>query len=170
MHERALLFLELGGIILLLALAAGFALRIGLSPIPLYLIAGLALGEGGLLPMVTSEEFIDVGAPVGFIRLNEGNYTTSSGGVISMFKRAPHPNTTKVFLNYLLSREGQTLWSQADGGQSARTDVPTDKLNPLRVRTPGVIYPASDDWEFYSWRQTANVEEVAKEIFGPLLK
>lgn len=133
----------------------------------------LAQGKYPLLisPSTSSaQEFIDAGAPVGFIRLQEGNYTTSSGGVISVFKRSPHPNTTKIFLNYLLSREGQTLWSQADGGQSARIDVPADKLNPLRVRTPGIMYPASDDWEFYMWRQKTNVEEIAKEIFGPLLR
>ncbi len=130
----------------------------------------------GKYPMLISpstssaQSFIDAGAPVAFIRLQEGNYTSSSGGVISVFKKAPHPNVTKIFLNYLLSREGQTLWSKADGVQSARIDVPTEGLNPLIIREPGVMYPASDDWEFYGWRETAKVEDIAKEIFGPLLK
>ena len=43
--------------------------RIGLSPIPLYLLAGLAFGQGGLLPLSASEEFIEVGAEIGVILL-----------------------------------------------------------------------------------------------------
>src|ERR1044071_7486182 len=43
--------------------------RIGLSPIPLYLLAGLAFGQGGILPLSDSEEFIEVGAEIGVILL-----------------------------------------------------------------------------------------------------
>jgi len=67
--HTALLLLEVGGIILLLGVLARLAVRIGLSPIPLYLIGGLAFGEGGILPLVTSEEFIDVGAEIGVVLL-----------------------------------------------------------------------------------------------------
>lgn len=45
------------------------ALRAGISPIPLYLIAGLAFGQGGILPLATSEEFISVGAEIGVVLL-----------------------------------------------------------------------------------------------------
>lgn len=118
----------------------------------------------------SAQEFIDVGAPVAFIRLKGDNYTTSSGGVVSVFKQGPHPNAMKVFVNYLLSKEGQTLWSRADGMQSAREDISTEGLDPIRVRAPGIIYPASDDWEFYMWREKNKIEEIAKEIVGPLIK
>jgi CPA2 family monovalent cation:H+ antiporter-2 len=63
------LLLELGAIILGLAIFARLATRFGLSPIPLYLIAGLAFGRGGLLPVVTAEEFIEVGAEIGVVLL-----------------------------------------------------------------------------------------------------
>ncbi len=53
--ETALLFLELGGIFLSLALLARLAAALGFSPIPLYLLAGLAFGTGGLLPLELSE-------------------------------------------------------------------------------------------------------------------
>ncbi|HET6533768.1 MAG TPA: cation:proton antiporter [Actinoplanes sp.] len=43
--------------------------RVGLSPIPLYLLAGLAFGQGGVLPLSASEEFIEVGAEIGVILL-----------------------------------------------------------------------------------------------------
>lgn len=64
-----MLLIELGAVVLGLGILARLAGRIGISPIPLYLIAGLAFGEGGLVPLVTSEEFIEVGAELGVIFL-----------------------------------------------------------------------------------------------------
>src|ERR1700712_5374822 len=63
------LLIELGGVLLALGVLGRVAGRIGISAIPLYLVAGLAFGEGGLLPLATSEEFIDVGAEIGVILL-----------------------------------------------------------------------------------------------------
>ncbi|MEU5974490.1 cation:proton antiporter [Streptomyces sp. NPDC047315] len=69
MHETTTLLIELGAIILGLGLIGRFAGRIGLSPIPLYLLVGLAFGAGGLLPLSASEDFIAVGAEIGVILL-----------------------------------------------------------------------------------------------------
>ncbi|MGV9312339.1 cation:proton antiporter [Streptomyces sp. NPDC003691] len=69
MHETTTLLIELGAIILGLGLIGRFAGRIGLSPIPLYLLVGLAFGTGGLLPMSASEDFVAVGAEIGVILL-----------------------------------------------------------------------------------------------------
>jgi len=63
------LLLELGGIILGLGVLGRVAGRLGLSPIPLYLLAGLAFGRGGLLPLVTATGFIQPGAEIGVILL-----------------------------------------------------------------------------------------------------
>lgn len=67
--DVASVFIELGLIIVGLALLARSANRIGLSPIPFYLLAGLAFGEGGLLPLHFSEGFISIGAEIGVILL-----------------------------------------------------------------------------------------------------
>jgi CPA2 family monovalent cation:H+ antiporter-2 len=67
--SRGVLLLELGAIVLGLAVFARLAVSIGLSPIPLYLLAGLAFGKGGLIPVVTADEFIEVGAEIGVILL-----------------------------------------------------------------------------------------------------
>ncbi|MEZ5175108.1 MAG: cation:proton antiporter [Acidimicrobiia bacterium] len=69
MHDSALVLVELGAILLGLAILARLAARLGLSPIPLYLLAGLSIGEGGVLPVVTSEEFIEIGASIGVVLL-----------------------------------------------------------------------------------------------------
>ncbi|MFG1705783.1 cation:proton antiporter [Nonomuraea sp. M3C6] len=69
MHETAVIFLEFGAVLLGLGVLGALALRAGISPIPLYLIAGLAFGTGGVLPLATSEEFISVGAELGVVLL-----------------------------------------------------------------------------------------------------
>ncbi|WP_067802704.1 cation:proton antiporter [Actinomadura formosensis] len=68
MHS-AVQLIELGAIILALGLLGAVSVRFSISPIPLYLIAGLAFGSGGILPLTTSEDFVSVGAEVGVILL-----------------------------------------------------------------------------------------------------
>ncbi|MFP4073262.1 MAG: cation:proton antiporter, partial [Actinomycetota bacterium] len=69
MQHGALLLVELGAVVLALGILARLAGWLRISPIPLYLLGGLLLGEGGLIPIVTSEEFIEVGAELGVIFL-----------------------------------------------------------------------------------------------------
>jgi monovalent cation:H+ antiporter-2, CPA2 family len=63
-HEASQIFIELGGAIIGLALLGRLANRIGFSSIPLYLLLGLAFGNGSLAPLKVSEEFIRI-APSG---------------------------------------------------------------------------------------------------------
>jgi CPA2 family monovalent cation:H+ antiporter-2 len=67
--ESAAVLVEIGAVILALGLLAAIALRFGISPIPLYLLAGLAFGHGGLVPLATIEEFTATGAEIGVILL-----------------------------------------------------------------------------------------------------
>ncbi|MEV4001854.1 cation:proton antiporter [Actinomadura sp. NPDC049753] len=68
MHAATQL-IELGAIVLALGLLGAMAVRFSISPIPLYLVAGLAFGSGGILPLGASEEFVSLGAEVGVILL-----------------------------------------------------------------------------------------------------
>lgn len=68
MVEPAFL-LELGGVIVGLAILARLASRFRLSAAPLFLLVGLAFGEGGVLPLITAAEFIELGAEIGVILL-----------------------------------------------------------------------------------------------------
>jgi monovalent cation:H+ antiporter-2, CPA2 family len=67
--SRAVLLIELGAIIVSLAILARLAGRLGFSPIPLYLLAGLAFGQGGFLQLGSVEEFIEIGAELGVVLL-----------------------------------------------------------------------------------------------------
>src|SRR5215472_8062898 len=68
-NEVSLLFVQLGLVMVLLAVLARISRRWGLSAIPLYLIAGLCFGNGGLAPLHVSQEFIHVGAEIGVLLL-----------------------------------------------------------------------------------------------------
>lgn len=67
--EAALAFLEIGAVALGLALVSRFAGRIGITAVPLYLIAGLAFGEGGVAQIDVSEDFISLTAEIGVLLL-----------------------------------------------------------------------------------------------------
>ena len=61
--------IELGGAIIGLALLARVANRWGFSAVPLYLLAGLAFGNGGVAPLNLSHDFIESGAELGVLLL-----------------------------------------------------------------------------------------------------
>jgi CPA2 family monovalent cation:H+ antiporter-2 len=68
-HDLSVVFIELGATIVGLAVLARVASRWGFSAIPLYLVAGLAFGNGGLAPFELSENFIHIGAEIGVLLL-----------------------------------------------------------------------------------------------------
>lgn len=68
-HDLSRVFIELGAAIVGLAVLARIASRGGFSSIPLYLLAGLAFGRGGLLPLGLSEQFNHIGAEIGVLLL-----------------------------------------------------------------------------------------------------
>ena len=69
MQVSATLLLELGVILTALTVLGTVARRFALSPIPLYLVAGLALGEGGVAPVPAAGEFVSTGASIGVVLL-----------------------------------------------------------------------------------------------------
>ena len=69
MHESTLLLIEIGALLLGLSVLGRVANRFGFSAIPLYLLVGLALGDGGLLPIHAGEDFLEIGSELGVILL-----------------------------------------------------------------------------------------------------
>jgi monovalent cation:H+ antiporter-2, CPA2 family len=67
--EHPEVLVELGAVIVGLAILSRLAGVLGVPTIPLYLTAGLAFGEGGILPLVTAESFVEIGAEIGLILL-----------------------------------------------------------------------------------------------------
>lgn len=77
--------------------------------------------------------------------LKEGSSVTAYNGTLSYFSRAPHPNAAKVAANWLLSREGQSAWldaNQRTGGlyDSLREDISKEKVNERARRIKGAKF------------------------------
>ena len=68
-HNVSHVFIELGLVVVGLAVLARLANRWGFSAIPLYLLAGLAFGRGGLAPLELTENFIHIGGDIGVLLL-----------------------------------------------------------------------------------------------------
>jgi K+:H+ antiporter subunit KhtU len=63
------LLLELGVLLIVLSLLGTVARRLSLPPVPLYLLAGLAVGEGGLVLVPASGFYIQASAQIGLVLL-----------------------------------------------------------------------------------------------------
>ncbi|MDQ0921584.1 CPA2 family monovalent cation:H+ antiporter-2 [Pseudarthrobacter sp. W1I19] len=69
MDPLALTLIELGAVVFCLGLLARLAGRIGMSPIPLYLLGGLAFGAGGIVKLEGMKEFAHLSGEIGVILL-----------------------------------------------------------------------------------------------------
>jgi ABC-type Fe3+ transport system substrate-binding protein len=70
--------------------------------------------------------FIKAGLPVKPLSaIKEGYYAATGSGNLAILRNLPHPNASKVFVNWLLSKEGQTAVTKALGQPTRRFDVDT---------------------------------------------
>ncbi len=91
--------------------------------------------------------FLKVGAHLGVVHAKQGVRATSAAGTLSVATKLPHPNATKLFINWLLTKEGQTVFSQGFGHPSFRKDVSTKGFSPMFLPQPGEkIWPESEDF------------------------
>ena len=67
--ETADAFIQIGGVVVLLSVLARVAGRIGITAIPLYLLAGLAIGEGGAPHLDDGEAFLALSGQIGVLLL-----------------------------------------------------------------------------------------------------
>lgn len=131
----------------------------------------LARGKYAILffPRTTPmTEFRKAGAPVALVSPVEGTYL-SSGSAMNFTNRAPHPEAAKIFINWFLSKEGQSLTQSIDDVQSARVDISTEGIDPVKLRQPGGKYFLDADKEEWLSRD-AEFTRAAMDIFGHLIK
>ncbi|MDN5811783.1 MAG: cation:proton antiporter [Arthrobacter sp.] len=69
MDPTTIVLIELGAVFLGLGLLGRLAARVGMSPVPLYLLGGLIFGHGGLVPLSGIESFGDVASEIGVVLL-----------------------------------------------------------------------------------------------------
>jgi len=112
---------------------------------------------------VPATEAIKKGLPIKFQKpLKEGSYVSAGNGTLAVTRNAPHPNALRVYLDFLLSPEGQLAWSKAVSFASLRRDVPHDHVEDVLVPKEGVAYMDSSLEKFVNMR--AEIADFIKSI------
>ncbi len=99
-----------------------------------------ALAKGKLaltigISYYTLQPFISASLPVKPLPTpKEGTYFSNGSGCAAIVKNPPHPNATKVFINWLLSKEGQEVFGKAMGQATRRLDVETKWLQEFGIQ------------------------------------
>lgn len=115
--------------------------------------------------MTMSISFISQGAPIRMTKLKDGTSLTTGVGVVAVTSYAPHPAATRLFLNWLLSKEGSSIWAKENGYPSSRLDASTEGILPDIVPSTGDTMP--EEAYFKKWDE---IQKASAEIFAPLIK
>ena len=96
------------------------------------MIDWLAQGKFHLYLFATLNDVRDAnrkGLPVDVIDAPDDESHMSGGfGHAALLNKAPHPKAAKVFINWLLSKEGQLKWQEKTDNNSLRLDIPKTML------------------------------------------
>jgi len=117
--------------------------------------------------------FLKAGLPIKALpTLKEGNYGTGGSGNLAIIKAPAHPNSTKVFVNWLLGREGQEIVSRALGQATRRLDVDTRFLRESGTIAAKDVMSVNDflQIENQSEEKLDKVREPAAKFAHALLK
>ena len=112
----------------------------------------------------------DQGLPVNVLQhvLKEGEDIGWGANVVWAMNKPPHPAAQKLFINFLLTREGQIMFQDITGSDSLRIDIPKDSVKPDLLRHPGVEYLRFD--QIVPGWLTAEIQiagiTFAKELMG----
>jgi iron(III) transport system substrate-binding protein len=99
-----------------------------------------------------------IGHNVKHLPIEDADYVAATGNIAFAFNRAPHPNAAKMFVNWLLTKEGQTYWTERTTQNSRRLDVPPG--DPQYMPVPGKKYFEMENEEMLP--VIAKTNELAK--------
>ena len=94
----------------------------------------------------------------------EGGMLEPGAFTVAWADKSPHPNASKVFINWLLSRDGQ-LAVQRDGGvnDSLRLDIPKYEVRPMARRKEGAKYMVT--WKA-EWMDPEPMQKVVDQALA----
>ncbi|WP_062518043.1 cation:proton antiporter [Demequina gelatinilytica] len=167
--ETSTVLIELGLVFIVLALLGRLANRIGIPSIPLYLLAGLIMGEGGFIPIDAGEEFLSIGAQIGVVLLllllgleyspddlKVGMRTTWQAGIVDLVLNAVPGFVVAQLL-----------------GWSVQASIILAGVT--YISSSGIIARLLDDFDRVANRETPVIlsllvmEDIAMAVFLPLL-
>ncbi len=110
-------------------------------------------------------EFVRAGAPLAYQSLKEPRWTTTGTCSVFIFDKAPHPNAARLFANWILSKEGSSIFAKTYGYPSIRTDISPEGIDPALIPEPGDVI-LGEDYELAK----QGMMKLAAEIFRDLIK
>ncbi len=116
---------------------------------------GLGLTQAEVVKMA------GLGGSIKFVKPKEGLPLTSGPMNIMVFDKAPHPNATRVFVNWLLTDEGGKLAAEGSGYPSERVGVSNAGFDPITVPGPKDLLPGEE----YKLAQ-GDMIKLAQDVFG----
>jgi iron(III) transport system substrate-binding protein len=119
----------------------------------------IGVGESDLLPF--QKEGLGMNVLPLAMDTSAGGRLSAAFGTVMILNRPPNPNATKIFLNWLLSKQGQTAWREIAGRNSRRIDVKND---PKTAPKAGVKYFDIDN------EGTVHLRKVATQIASEYIK
>lgn len=113
----------------------------------------------------TTAPLIRAGAPLEYPDLKESRPISTGAGNLMIVDRTPHPNATRLFANWILSKEGAVVYSKAHGVPSPRLDVSTEGID-------SAFMPKANENILGEEYQIAKGEmrKLAAEVFRDLIK
>jgi iron(III) transport system substrate-binding protein len=116
--------------------------------------------------------FIKAGLPIKSLPdMKEGTYTSCGSSALSVVKNSPHPNATKVFINWLLGKEGQEIYGKAMGQATRRLDVETKWMVEHGVRASKDFLTVEENSRLENYGEDtinnywAKSAKIAEEVF-----
>ncbi len=112
------------------------------------------------------KEFFKAGAPVDLAMVKEGTAVNATNGTIAVPAAVAHPNASKVFINWLLTQEGQSVFARKMGIPSMRTDVPVPaEVDPRYLPQSGekLSYENEEMIFFRTGKMATVLDEVMKQ-------
>jgi ABC-type Fe3+ transport system substrate-binding protein len=96
--------------------------------------------------------------------LKEGGWIATGPTALALPNRAPHPNAARVYIDYLLSAEGQEAFSRGVGYASRRVDVPADHILPSLRPKPGTRHEITSNEVHQEAREES--AEFVRSVIG----
>lgn len=121
--------------------------------------AAVALGASD----IQASQFQEEGAPISPLWFKDMAWTEVKN--VTLIKDAPNPNAARLFINWLMSKEGQEIMSRIMGRVSQRKDV-SENLVPEKSRAPSGFKVHWTTLEELTAGMRPDILELAKFLTG----
>jgi iron(III) transport system substrate-binding protein len=87
-------------------------------------------------------------------------HVTAGFGLLGLVNNAPHPNAAKLFVNWIVTKEGMEIWSKAENIVPVRLDIDKAAWRPELVPRPDQHYFDTYSWEFVTETRAAVMQRL----------